>query len=266
MLTDQRYIEVNREERHFCALFVHALLSSELVRTSFIELIRSRYNIELFPDSLEIYLEAAVLRDYWNNLGDSRRYSLETGQKRRQVLNGIIEYMGYSASVIDDNRFFWTNEIDGNKSKLWSPGHWSTSAIEALALHNLLKVKWAFNAKPDIMMISGGCALLIEGKLESSEGKYDTSGQGQEEIQKLIANLLKEFIPTFRHTVFHNMLLALQSPRGGRWPLSITWKDIIDILKAAPLDVFTQECFEQLQTRYYSNTDNLRREDSWTHE
>ncbi|MBF4482338.1 hypothetical protein [Dehalococcoides mccartyi] len=261
MFTNQRYIEVNREERHFCALFVHALLSSELVRTAFIEMIRSRYGIELFSDSLEIYLEAAVLRDYWNNLGDSRRYSLETSQKRRQVLNGIVEYMGYNISAIDDNPFFWTNGIDGNKSKLWSPSHWSSSAIEASALPNLLKVKWAFNAKPDIMMISDGCALLIEGKLESLEGKYDASGQGQEETQQLIANLLKEFIPTFRQTVFHNMLLALQSPGRGRWPMSITWKDIIDILKTAPLDVFTQECFGQLQTRYYSNTDNLRRED-----
>jgi hypothetical protein len=253
MFTNQRYIEVNREERHFCALFVHALLSSKLVRTSFIEVIRSRYGIKLSPDSLEIYLEAAALRDYWNNLGDSRRYSLATSQKRRQVLNGIVEYMGYSGSVIDQYPFFWTNGIDGHKSKLWSPSHWSSSAIEDSSLTNLLSVKWAFNAKPDIMMISDGCALLIEGKLESSEGKYDASGQGQEETQQLIANLLKEFIPTFRQTIFYNMLLALQSPSRGRWPLSITWKDIIDIIKPAPLDIFTQECFDQLQIRYYSD-------------
>jgi len=253
MFTNQRYIEVNREERHFCALFVHALLSSEIVRAAFVEMVRSRYGIGLSPDSLEIYLEAAALRDYWNSLGDFRKYSLATKQQRRHVLNGIVEYMGYNSNVIDEYHFFWTNEINGDKSKLWSPGHWSSSAIQASSLTNLLRVKWAFNAKPDIMMISDGCALLIEGKLESPEGKYDASGQGQEETQQLIADLLKQFVPTFRQTTFHNILLARQSPSKDRWPLSFTWKDIIDILKPAQLDIFTHECFDQLQSRYYSD-------------
>lgn len=250
MFTNQRYIEVNREERHFCALLVHALLSSEVARDGFTELISSKCDIKLDPDRMEIFLEAAALRDYWNKLGDSKKYEKDTRNKRRQVLNSIVEDKGYNASVIDKYPFFWTNGIYGKNTKLWSPGHWNSSAIEKSPLPNLLKVKWAFNAKPDIMMISKDCAILIEGKLESPEGKYSASGQGQEETQRLIAHLLKELVPAFREVTFHNMLLALRSPKNDKWPKFITWRYVIDIINEAQLDAFTKENFEQLRIRY----------------
>lgn len=253
MFTNQRYIEVNREERHFCALFVHALLSSGYIRTNFTELISSKCNIKLDPERMEIFLEAAALRDYWKDLGDSKKYDNSTHDNRRHVLNRIVEDRGYSASIIDEYPFFWTNGIDGNKTKLWSPSHWSSSAIEKSPLPDLINVKWAFNAKPDIMIISNDYTILIEGKLESSEGKYGASGQGQEETQRLIAHLLKELVPAFSQIEFHNLLLALRSPKNERWPLYITWEDVIKIVEPASLDTFTQECFKQLQIRYYAN-------------
>lgn len=254
--TEQRFFEVNREERHYCALLAHALLSSKPARTSFTEMINSRCKINFSSDSLEVHLEAAVLRDYWNALGNSKKYPLETNQRRRQVLKGIIKHMGYSIDIIDNNPFFWTKGINGDGSKLWSPGHWDEKAIKAAPLPNLKKIKWAFNAKPDIMMISNEHVLLIEAKIESPEGKYDKFGTGQKQIQKLIADLMKQFIPTFQNTTIKNILLALKSPNEDEWPYHITWEDVIDILKTTHLDAFTQECFKQLQTQYYSNANN----------
>ena len=232
---------------------MHVLLSSGLARTSFTELISSKCDIKLDPERMEIFLEAAALRDYWNKLGDSKKYEKDTHNKRRQVLNSIVKNKGYNANVIDEYSFFWTNGINGNNTKLWSPGHWNSSAIEKSPLTDLIKVKWAFNAKPDIMIITNSSAILIEGKLESPEGKYSGTGQGQEETQRLIAHLLKELVPAFSQIEFHNMLLALRSPKKEKWPLSITWEDVIGIVKPAPLDTFTQECFEQLRIRYYPN-------------
>jgi hypothetical protein len=81
--------------------------------------------------------------------------------------------MGYHDVEIDGYSFFFTNSKPG---KLWNPGHWNKSAIESSGLKELLKVKWAFNAKPDIMIISNGHVILIEGKLESREGKCRFSG------------------------------------------------------------------------------------------
>jgi hypothetical protein len=49
------------------------------------------------------------------------------------------------------------------------------------------------------------------------------------------------------------MLLALFPSKKEKWPLSITWEDVIKTVKPAPLDTFTQECFEQLRIRYYTN-------------
>ena len=37
-------------------------------------------------------------------------------------------------------------------------------------LDGLIDVKWAFNAKPDMMLASPGCVVFVEAKLESGEG------------------------------------------------------------------------------------------------
>jgi hypothetical protein len=247
MFAHAPYIKVNREERHFCALFVHALLSSESVRVRFGELIFSKYGFKL-DSEMEIFIEAAALRDYWNNLGDPTKYDICTDKKRRKVLNKIIEIMGYHDIRIDQYALFFTT----NKSqKLWNPGHWNTSAIESSGLKKLLKVKWAFNAKPDIMLISNGRVILIEGKIESREGKYDSSGEGQMQTQELVAQLLKKLVPAFSNFEFYNMLLTMHPEKKQKWSLFITWEDVINITNTEPLDSFTHRCFNELYERNY---------------
>jgi hypothetical protein len=258
MSLNQRYIEVNREERHFCALFAHALLSSGLARNSLSELVLSRSNIQLDPNNMEVYIEVAALRDYWKTLDDSKTYSANTHEKRRQFLNKIIENTPLHPNVIDKYQFFWTKGIDGKNTKLWNPGHWSEKAIKAdmvsiIEQKKFLNIKWAFNAKPDMMIASSNQAILIEAKLESPESKYGQSDGDQEEIQKLVGYLLTKIVPAFREIQFHNMLLAKENPnpKKTKWPLSITWREVINIIGETDLDEFTKENFAQLRTRYY---------------
>jgi hypothetical protein len=54
MFNNNRYSEVDREERFFCFLFAHALLMSRSVRIGFAKLAMERCNIALDPDSLEV--------------------------------------------------------------------------------------------------------------------------------------------------------------------------------------------------------------------
>ena len=78
---------------------------------------------------------------------------------------------------------FWTGVV--GKSKLWSPGRWSEKSLKESGLEALIPVKWAFNAKPDLMILSGEQALLIEAKLESGEGRDEQSGYEQLSSQML---------------------------------------------------------------------------------
>jgi len=242
MFNDKSYIEVNREERFLCALFAHALLSSEAIRKNFVALVHSKFDVVLNPASLQVFLEAAALRDYWNDLGDPIAYTDKTHAKRKGVLLSILKEVGIPESAIDDCDFFRTSD-----EKLWSPGRWNTGAIKNSGLNELIKVKWAFNAKPDILIVSGSSVLMIEGKLESGEGHNEESGYQQLKTQELITCLLKLLVPQFKNSTFYNTLLALH-PKSG-----ISWKEVLTIVGSDELDAFSQKCFAQLQ-RFYLRT------------
>jgi hypothetical protein len=151
MFNDKPYLEVNREERFFCALFGHALLSSSIIRERFARLAQSKFGITMQPATMEVYLEAAALRDYWNDLGDPVVYSDDTHRKRREVLGSLLSVMNVSEDVIDKHHLFWTSE---RHNKLWSPGRWKPKALKESGFAELVKLRWAFNAKPDILIVS----------------------------------------------------------------------------------------------------------------
>ena len=241
MFSNKPFIEVNREERFYCALFGHALLSSQLVRVRFASLARTRFQLSLDPDNLEVFLEVSALRDYWNDLGDPKVYSAETHHKRKGVLVSILQLMGIPEKAIDAHDFFWTSE---QHIKLWNPGRWKQKGIEQSGLDVLLTVRWAFNARPDILIVSGSDALLIEGKLESGEGRDEDTGYGQYDIQEVIVRLMQSLVPQFNDTRFQKTVLSLNRPDG------ITWKEVSNLIEGAGLDGFTQRCFLQLQ-RYF---------------
>lgn len=241
MFNNKPYLAVNREERFFCALFGHALLSSQTIRERFSELTQAKFHISMKPATFQIFLEAAALRDYWNDLGDPLLYSDETHTKRRAVLNAILSFMNIPADVIDKHHVFWTSE---QRKKLWSPGRWDPKTLAEIGLERLKQVKWAFNAKPDILIQSDSNVLLIEGKLESGEGRDEEAGYQQFEIQQLIASLMKLLVPEFENVTFTNTVLALRPASG------ISWQEVITMIEGGGLDDFTVRCFSQLK-RFY---------------
>jgi hypothetical protein len=161
MFKEKRYGVVTREERFFCALFGHALLMSPIVRQRFSTLVRDQWAANLDPNALEVYLEPATLRDYWHDLSarieqrkiDRRGLQAakkETLKKRREVVETILRLYQPTANL-DTHDLFWTSSAH---HALRSPARWSPEGIELARLNQLRAVRQAFNAKPDMLIVS----------------------------------------------------------------------------------------------------------------
>ena len=238
MFTSKPYWQINREERFYCFLFGHALLSSRQVRENFTQMAESKFSISMDPDNFEVYVEAAVLRDYWHDLGNPIEYSEKTHTNRREVLDAILKEYKLPGTTLEVFDLFWTTP---NRTKLWSPSRWSIGTLQSNGLDNLIPVKWAFNSKPDIVIVSDSTVLLIEAKVESSEGRDGQSGYRQFEVQELVSKLMKLLIPEFQNMVFWNTSLEVKTEGG------ISWGEILEIIDRSDIDDFSKLCLSQLQ-------------------
>ncbi|MFO0552240.1 MAG: hypothetical protein U0271_27885 [Polyangiaceae bacterium] len=239
MFNAKPYYEVNREERNYCALFAHALLSSSDCRERACVVIRRRTGVALDPHHLEVYLEVAALRDYWNDLGDPQRYDEETHRRRRAVLDAILSFSSTDTGVIDREPLFWTNGVG---SKLWSPARWDLHALDSASLPHLKEVRMAFNAKPDILLMSPTSAVVLEAKVESGEGRNEAVGYAQIKTQKLIVDLWKKLIPIFQP--LHVVLATLKLRRASE--LDLEWADVLEMVDSSGVDAFTKTALGRL--------------------
>lgn len=251
MFNEKTYPEVNREERNYCFLFGHALLMSKAMREGFARLAQDRLGVALDPDAFEVFVEAAALRDYWYDLGDPSSYNTEIDARRRAVVKKILGHYDKSLDLIDQQDFFWTKSMN---SKLWYPSHWNIEALKLAGLDDLVKVKWAFNAKPDILIVTPSSMLVIEAKIESPEGcKADKEKDfiyQQLKIQDLIIEMWKLLIPKFQNKICK---LALLDVRGGE--KGFAWSEIIELVDKSEVDDFTRRSMASLK-RYYSKREN----------
>lgn len=233
MFNDNLYTKVNREERHFGFLFGSALIHNREFASKIFEKYNSLLGSDLSGESFDIYFEVAALRDYWCDLGRSDEYTSTTHNKRRKVLNLILQTKGYDPFIIDRNKVFWTNGNIG-KGKLWCPSEWDIKELKSIERsenrpeNDLVSVRWCFNAKPDILVVSNLSAVFMEVKVESGGGKSN-SGYDQLTIQEEISKLMKLLIPNFGNSTFYNTSLTLNDELRIR---GLKWKEIIEILKS----------------------------------
>jgi hypothetical protein len=268
MFGSEPYLDVNREERFYCFLLGHALLVSPHVRASFTAL--AQPHVALDANTLEVYVEMAALRDYWIVLGDPLEYSEETHARRRAVLEHLLSCCTLSSELIDQQDFFWTGK--GDARKLWSPGRWrlpkeSSEELPYAVLQNLWNLKWAMNAKPDMLLMSPGAALIVEAKVESGEGSYGgkqgsegVSKRGaraeaevftakQKDIQGLIGKLMRATIPAFRDVRISNATLGLPGREDAGEAFDFTWEQVRVLCDTDEVDAFTRAAFGALLDR-----------------
>lgn len=251
MFTNHSYTAVNREERHFGFLFGSAIIHNQ----EFAERIFDRYNSVLGSylevKTFDIFFEVAALRDFWRDLGRSDEYTDGTHARRRDVLNAILQHKGYDPGMIDHNKVFWTSGNIGS-GKLWCPSEWNIKEIQKIekSINDLVSIRWCFNAKPDILIVSNTSCVFIEIKVESGSGKSN-SGYDQLDVQEEISDFMKLLIPEFHNHNFYNSSLTLNDELRMK---GLKWSEIIDMLESA-MDgklgsIYVHKCLSELQ-RYY---------------
>lgn len=220
--------KVNREERHFGFLFMSSLIYNEKFRNSVYSLIDKKLGSHFSNQKTDIFAEISLLRDFWFDLGNHNNYDSKLHEKRLRVISVFLGYMGISDSLVNKYEMFWTGNI--GSSKLWYPGKWSMENISAIEkeesiLENKLKrLRWACNAKPDVLILSDLESLLIEIKVESGIGETNL-GYNQEVTQHDIIGLSKIVIPVLSNRTFFHIMLKQENDDK-----SLNWENISQLL------------------------------------
>lgn len=266
------FLDVTREERFFCTLLVHATLSDGHFRNEFVHRLAEASETPLRSSSLELYTEVAWLRDYWFALGDFNKYHDELDQRRESQLRRVLEvHLGDAEQA---QHVLTANFIRTKTGKIQSPGRWSLPDItaftqieargrepgDALVLDKQLReLKWAYNAKPDVLVVSGGHPVLVEAKVESGIDFKKSSGYNQARISQTIRRLM--------HVVADSTVVDTQSgngfsgiafisrkvekdPETGDLLPTILWEEVASWAEASPgLDQFTREGLRRFAER-----------------
>lgn len=123
--------------------------------------------------------------------------------------------------------------------------------LDAASVTKLQELKWAFNAKPDFLIVSGNEGLLIEAKVESGIGKYGDGATGQQETQLLIRDLLVNFVPTFNGMKIELCTFGLSSNSARRdaFKPDYEWGELANCADNDEVDGFTRQSLNGLVAR-----------------
>jgi hypothetical protein len=182
---ERPYCLFNREERHLAGVLFHLLcLGGNAKRLCS----RLRPDWPARDDELGVYLEYSYLRDVWGAIG---RGGPEANTRKRKILRTMLADFGgrpellaaldQPTEVREFNHLFVRHP---SKTDVQSPATWQLGTFGAdgsgFAPEDLLalcKLKWAFRAKPDVVVQpSLGRAICLELKLESGEAAYPAAG------------------------------------------------------------------------------------------
>jgi hypothetical protein len=198
MLTSEsRFYEFVREERVFAAVLAHLLMQRGANISNFLTMINARLSEHRrLPldnlDEAEIYVEFSFLRDWWDGLGRNETRSREqANHEKREFIKAAIKRLPSITQLLlldlDADTPKFNGQLMGKRGlkivrDIASPHHWSVVGLDALAqerdlgsvaFRDLCKFKWAFNIKPDlVVLLPERTPLCIEAKLESREGFY----------------------------------------------------------------------------------------------
>lgn len=207
----EEYVGYCREERNFAAVLYHLLLDANRLK-SFLELI-GQPAVE--PNEVHIYFEYAHLRDLWAEVACREETVAVKNERYRAAILSMLGtpegpelpsigtgcrafnafFTGPRARAASDKHIQMPSRWSDSQFNFWRDVHGPEFAARACSL------KWAFNAKPDLVLHLGhNKAICIEAKLESGVGRYQVKSDlnpegcfsmGQLQLQEFI---LKELL------------------------------------------------------------------------
>ena len=252
------YYEINREERNLAAIFYHVLLLNDNL-TKFLGTISCKFSIK--PEEVGIYFEYSYLRDLWFNIKNEKRVIEEDNRVKREIIHRFLR-----PSNIDELKLMSTHEFNGyfgavpivSDEYIQSPGNWSIGKYQRNIKDNIeflkvCKFKWAFNAKPDIVIhTSHDSAICIECKFESDEAQYPTNPS---EIKEFKDRGLKRVTQTSLQKYMMEDLLGIRTQfvflvqkeaAESETHTKLTWKQAFSNLSRDGCPFFIREWIERL--------------------
>jgi hypothetical protein len=251
--SDEPYFQFDREERHLAAILFHILNYKDNAQRA-LHSADSNWNIN--RSEFGVYLEYSYPRDLWNKM----KVSTESNKRKREVIVGMLGCHGFDTTklaslngVKNFNAFFVGPRA--SRDYIESPANWSLSEL-ARSLpssksddQNLVtgcKIKWAFRAKPDIVIHADrDHALCLELKLESTEGSYPTAGAEKKLMRdrRLFAKGKTAPLP-MSQTVLQKFLMTELLGLDCRFrfitrhttssPEFVSWSDFLGLLEPLP--------------------------------
>ena len=246
------YTAINREERNLAAVLYHVLLLEDNL-TRFLALIECTFQV--VESEKAIFVEYAYPRDLWSRIRDNT--------PKRGLILELLKPSNMSAlqemSVFDFNKHFGAVPRPSVKY-VQSPGLWSVPRFDRTIKDDdeFLKTcifKWAFNAKPDIVIhTSKDEAVCIEAKLKSSEGQYPQSGsektifksRGLDYVRQtaLQRYLMQDLVGIETQFVF-----LVEKPAKTSYTHELLfWKDVFSSLDVSGLPQFMHEIIAAVST------------------
>lgn len=189
------YADYCREERNFAAILYARLLQSEGLQ-AFLARVKGIGTIE-HPEQAEVFFEYAHARDLWHRFGRQFDGKGAAGKAQREegfrrAILALIDappgLQDVTTTIPEFNHFFMGR---GSKREIQMPNQWDqrrfgtwvetaldqgwyTQRAEALSFaKRICCLKWAFNAKADIVIhLPDQRAVCVEIKVTSGESNY----------------------------------------------------------------------------------------------
>ena len=235
------YVRYCREERNFAAV-LYPLLLDEKRLGAFLDLIGMS---AAQARGARVYFEYAHLRDLWAEVG--ARHDTATSNARYR--EAIIAMLGHPQVALPTdckafNEFFVGPGSKASASSIQMPARWNDALFPAWCAHGgepfaqrACTLKWAFNAKPDLVLHLGdGRVVCIEAKLESGIGGYKAKTGLPSGLFRMKQTELQEFI--FRELLGHetDFVIVSKDRKGDIDPpwRRHTWHEVFVALRREP--------------------------------
>ena len=199
------YVSYCREERNFAAVLYHLLLDQPGLN-AFLDLI----GVPVPEDGVaRVYFEYAALRDLWA----AAKHGCDAAAQNQRYREAIEFMLGRPDLVLPEECKAFNEFFIGQGSRAASatyiqmPSRWSDSQFQAWCefagggtdgrafAERACTLKWAFNAKPDLVLhLGGGRVVCIEAKLESGVGAYRVNADQPAGCFGMTQTALQEFI------------------------------------------------------------------------
>ncbi|NLV42876.1 MAG: hypothetical protein GXY07_00075 [Candidatus Hydrogenedentes bacterium] len=228
------YGQVVREERFFCAVLFHLLISDLGFLDSFL---KKCGVLEVDLSEVRVFIEYAMARDLWNSMEGHENVNHNRVLFLKEYVPSLKEYIPKdfnSDSIREFNQRLVAGPSLSNRF-IQSPGCWSMEKVESLILGGECEVegacmlKWAFNIKPDIVIeYSNNHAVCIEAKVESDEDMYKFENRykitaKQTEVQKFLMKKILGY--ETKHVFLRNS--NKESRRGSNEKeLCLSWTEV----------------------------------------